>query len=90
MKWKAGVAGAAAGAAVMSLVLRPAWRGFCDPDVPDPNLWVAPPGETLFGRFQRELSLFGGTAFALLTISLGFVALALVGLARHPERLGKP
>ena len=89
VEWKAGVAGAAVGATVMALVLQRSWRGFCAPDAPDPDLRIAQPGETLLERLARELALFGGTAFALLTVSLGFVALALVGLARHPERLGK-
>jgi hypothetical protein len=45
-----------------------------------------PPGEGLLGRLFRELALFGGTAFALVFVSCGFVGLAFLGLLRHPER----
>ena len=87
-EWKASVAGAAVGALIMALVLRRAWRGLRDPDAPEPDPAAVAPDESSLGRLARELALFGGTALAVLLISLGFVALAVMGIIQHPERSG--
>lgn len=87
-QWWFSVAGAAAGAIVMTLALRRAWRGFVDPEAPDANPAQASPDEGLLGRCGRELALFGGTPVALLLVSLGFVAMAVIGLLKHPWNQG--
>jgi hypothetical protein len=87
--WQAGLAGAAAGAVVMALVLRNALRAFTaeNPDTAAPDPTVAPANEGWLGRLGREAQLLGGTPIAVGLVSLGFVALAGYGLLRHPERL---
>ena len=81
-QWRFGLAGAAVGAVVMALVLRHAVRALVaeDPDAAEPDPAVAPPGEGWLGRLSREAQLFGGTPIAVGLVSLGFVALAGLGL----------
>ena len=88
-EWLLGLAGAAAGAGVMALVLRHAVRAYRteDPDAVEPNPTVVPAGEGPLGRLAREAQLLGGTPIAVGLISLGFVALVGYSGVRHPERL---
>lgn len=46
---------------------------------------LASPPRSFSHAVLREAWLFGGTAIALITVSLAFVAMALVGLARAPD-----
>lgn len=85
-EWKFGLGGAALGALVMALALRQAWRGWRNPYEPEPDPAALPPPVGLLARLGREASLMGGTSIALMLISLGMVAMACVGLARHPQR----
>lgn len=83
------IGGALAGAVVMALVLRRAWRGLTseDPDAPGPDPSVVPPDERWPGRLTREAALVGGTPIALFLVSLGFVGMAFVGIFyRHWHR----
>lgn len=77
--------GVGLGALVMALALRRAWRGFWAPDAPEPDPTKATRDESLWGRMQREATLFGGTPIALCLISLGFVAMAGLGILRSPQ-----
>lgn len=84
VEWKFSLLGAALGALVMSLALRRALRGWRSPDEPEPDPAAAPPPTGLFGWVAREASLLGGTSIALMLISFGMVAMACVGMLRHP------
>lgn len=88
-EWRLGLAGAAAGAGVMALVLRHAVRAFRaeDPDAAEPDPAVAPAREGLLGRLGREARLLGGTPIAIGVVSLGFVGMAGYAMVLHPERL---
>ena len=77
--------GAALGALVMGLALRRAWRGIADPQATEPDWSATAQHEGIWGRIQREAALFGGTPLALILISLGFVVMAGVGIARNPH-----
>lgn len=77
--------GVAVGALVMGLVLRRAWRGVFRPDVPDMDPSQVVEEESLWARAQREATLVGGTPLTLFLISLGFVAMAALGLMRSPD-----
>lgn len=83
------IGGAVLGAAVMSLVLRRAWKGIQDPAAPEPDLSAPAKNETAWGRIAREAALFGGTPLVLILISLGFVVMAGVGMARNPHAWAK-
>ncbi|MFO0574700.1 MAG: hypothetical protein U1A78_11945 [Polyangia bacterium] len=88
-EWRLGLAGAAAGAVVMALVLRHAVRAFRaeDPDDAEPDPAVAPAREGLLGRLGREARLLGGTPIAIGVVSLGFVGMVGYAVVLHPERL---
>lgn len=88
-EWRLGLAGAAAGAVVMALVLRHAVRAFRaeDPDAAESDPAVVPANEGLLGRIAREARLLGGTPIAVGVVSLGFVGMVGYTLVLHPERL---
>lgn len=80
-------AGALAGALLAAWVAQQALRrlrkaGTEDSDA-DPS--QAPPPRGWLARIAREASLFGSTAAMVCLVGLGMVAMAAVGLWRHPE-----
>lgn len=84
--WLVGLGGGA-GALLMAWIAYRAWRGVVSPggheSSEDPA--ASPPPAGWLPRLLREASLFGSTAAMVCLVGLGMVALAAVGLWRHPE-----
>lgn len=81
------------GGAIMALIFRGALRGMADPAAAlagpkiGPDIGPATHAGGWVDRCAREASLFGGTAIALVLVSMAFVAMAAVGLWRHPREV---
>lgn len=79
--------GGIAGALLMAWIAQQAWRGIVAPGshgaTEDPG--DLPPPVGLLARVAREAALFGSTAAMVCLVGAGMVAMAAVGLWRHPE-----